>query len=78
MQTPLRDTPGRPHGHGADDLLGRVRAEFLEMPGLQVTCTEASRLLGIEPHACVAMLGHLAAEGFLRVSPRGSYVRATS
>ena len=33
-------------------VVSRVRAEFIEMPGLRLTLPQASRLWGLEPPAC--------------------------
>ena len=60
----------------ADALARRVRGAYLEMPGLQLTPSQAARLLGLEPGACAARLDRLIAEGFLQQSTRGHYVRA--
>jgi hypothetical protein len=59
----------------ADALACRVRGAYLEMPGLQLTSSQAARLLGLEPGACAVLLDRLMAEGFLRQSTRGRYVR---
>ena len=55
-------------------LARRVRAEYLEMPGLQLTADQAARLLGLEAGECARLLGALVAEGFLLQS-RGRYLR---
>jgi hypothetical protein len=58
-------------------LLDRVRGEYLEMPGLSVTVAQAARLWAVDDATGAAVLDALVAEGFLQVSRRGSYVRAT-
>ena len=58
-------------GHPSADLIHRVRAEFLEMPGLRVTATQAERLFGLSPHSWQRVLETLKAAGFLSVTPRG-------
>jgi hypothetical protein len=35
-----------------EHLAVRIRAEFLEMPGLRLTMTQAQRLWGLEPEIC--------------------------
>ena len=45
--------------------LGRVRDEFLEMPGMVMTGAQAARLFGLEPAACDAVLTDLVDSGFL-------------
>jgi len=56
-------------------LAGRIRGEFEEMPGLRLTPVQASKLFGISPEVCAAILAHLIEEGFLRLSSDGSYAR---
>ena len=45
-------------------LVDRVRGEFNEMPGLQLTMPQAARLLGIEPEACRSVIDQLVAAEF--------------
>lgn len=54
-------------------LLRRIRAEFFEMPGLQLTLWQACRLWGIDAQTCVRAIARLRAEGFLRRTPDGLY-----
>jgi len=57
------------------ELRGRIRAEYVEMPGLQLTLLQASRLFGADEGRCAGALGALARDGFL--ARRGNvYVRA--
>ena len=56
-------------------LVDRVRGEFNEMPGLQLTIPQAARLLGIEPEACRSVIVQLVASEFLRKRPGGTIVR---
>lgn len=58
-------------------LLDRVRGEYVEMPGLSVTAAQAARLWAVDGATCAALLEALVAEGFLKVSQRGTYVRVT-
>lgn len=60
-----------------DDVLTRLRAEFLEMPGLRLTCAQAQRLCGVEQTVCQMMLNSLVAAKFLGVSTDGRYARVT-
>ena len=46
-------------------LIGRARAEFVEMPGMQLTLQQAARLWGLDPATCDDILGVLAGSGFL-------------
>ena len=57
-------------------LVDRVRGEFNEMPGLQLTVPQAARLLGIPPEACHSVIDQLVASEFLRRTPTGTIVRA--
>jgi hypothetical protein len=58
----------------ADALMGRVRSEYREMPGLCLTVPQASRLWQIDPSNCERVLHALAAEGFLARTPAGAFV----
>jgi len=55
----------------------RLRAEFLEMPGLRLTVDQVHRLCGVESPMCLEVLEALVQEQFLCVKPDGSYARAT-
>ena len=58
-----------------EDLTRRVRAEYAEMPGLCVTLFQAQRLWGLDPQTCETVFMTLTARGFLRKTPKGSFVR---
>lgn len=55
----------------------RIYSEYLEMPGLGLTCAQAQRLWGLEADACVEALRVLIEAGFLRLTNSGQYVRLT-
>jgi hypothetical protein len=55
-------------------LVDRVRAEFREMPGMQLTPAQASRLLGIEPEACRSVIEALVTAAVLRRTSVGTIV----
>ena len=57
--------------------LQRLRAEFLEMPGLQLTADQIQRLCGIDSAICAVVLTALVDEHFLCVKPNGTYARTT-
>jgi hypothetical protein len=57
--------------------LERLRAEFLEMPGLRLTAPQVERLCGVDPTMCRALLDALVDAKFLRQSPDGVYTRVT-
>ena len=60
------------------DWLTIIRAEYAEVPGLQLTMPQARRLWGLDDQSCEALLSTLESEKFLRRTPRGAYVRADS
>ena len=42
-----------------EQIAERVRAEFLEMPGLQLTMPQAQRLWGLDPDTCAHVVALL-------------------
>jgi hypothetical protein len=60
------------------DALGRVKAEYLEMPGLCLTPRQAQRLWGLDREMCHALLGALVDAKFLNRTRDGAFVRAGS
>ena len=58
-------------------ILERLRAEFLEMPGLRLTAEQVHRLCGVEPAMCRAILDELVSERFLCTKSDGTYARLT-
>jgi len=56
-------------------IANRVRGEFLEMPGLQLTMAQAARLWGMDQAACRAVIDSLIEAAFLRWTPAGTIVR---
>ena len=61
-----------------DDLLRRVQAEFLEMPGLRLTRAQARRLWALDDTLCEAVLSALVDARFLVQSRNASFIRASS
>jgi len=59
------------------DLVERIRAEFLEMPGLSLTPQQIERLCGIEATVCRVVLDTLTRSKFLCERPDGRYARLT-
>jgi hypothetical protein len=53
----------------------RVRAEFVEMPGLELTLPQAVRLWGLGVDDCRHVLDSLTDAGFLKWTPRRTVVR---
>jgi DNA-binding IclR family transcriptional regulator len=60
-----------------DTVSHRIRAEYLEMPGMSLTIQQIARLCGIERSACHAVLDALVEAKFLAVKPDGTYARRT-
>jgi hypothetical protein len=60
----------------APTLFERVRGEFNEMPGLQLTIAQASRLWGMDQTACRRVIDALVDAAFLRWTPAGTVVRS--
>ncbi len=56
-------------------LVRRITAEFDDMPGLALTITQASRLLGVDQMACARILDGLRGDGVLRCTEHSAYVR---
>ncbi len=62
----------------ADGAETRLRAEFLEMPGLRLKLEQVQRLCGIERTMCQMVLDLLVDEKFLCVKSDGHYARLTT
>ena len=58
-----------------DEVLQRIRGEFVEMPGLRLTPAQARRLWGLERDVCDALLGALVDAKFLAQTRDGAFVR---
>jgi hypothetical protein len=58
-----------------DDLLERVRAEFIEQPGLRLTEAQAARLWSLDQSTCNQLLATLTDGAFLRRGVDGRYLR---
>jgi hypothetical protein len=61
-----------------DELIRRVRGEYLEMPGLALTLGQAQRMWNLHRGECERLLGDLVDAGFLACTPLGMFVRADS
>ena len=57
--------------------LERIRAEYLEMPGLKLKIEQVQRLWGIEQSMCTEVLDSLVKAKFLCLKADGTYVRLT-
>ena len=59
-----------------EDVLQRIRAEYLELPGLRLTIVQAQRLWGLDRAACDSTLTKLVEARFLIRTPDGAFVRS--
>ena len=66
---------GERHHRVREELVLRIRGEFVEMPGLSLTSVQAIKLFGISPDVCAGILSHLIEEGVLRLKSDGRYTR---
>jgi hypothetical protein len=58
-----------------DQARARIRAEYLEMPGMKLTVDQVRRLCGVGSDICEVVLDALVAERFLSVRSDGRYLR---
>ena len=63
------NTPAAPH------VLQRIRAEYLEMPGLSLRPEQVQRLCGVDSTLCQSVLEALVETGFLSRRADGAYGR---
>jgi hypothetical protein len=64
-----------PDARSTEEVLRRVRGEFLEMPGLRLTEAQARRLWGLDASSCEALLGALVDANFLFRTRDGAFMR---
>jgi hypothetical protein len=67
-----------PHSAPLAGLLQRIRDEYREMPELKLTKPQATRLFGVAPSVCAAVLRALVMENFLSRTGEGEFVRSTT
>jgi hypothetical protein len=60
-----------------EQLIARIRAEFLEMPGLHLTLAQARRLWHLDDAVCRAALDELVRAHFLAHHANGRYSRVS-
>lgn len=60
-----------------DELLQRIRGEFMEMPGLRLTTRQAQRLWALDNTTCRRALDRLVESGFLRCTDGVHFLRRT-
>ena len=58
-------------------VLERLRAEYLEMPGMKLSIEQVQRLCGIEQTMCELVLDALVKANFLCLKSDGTFVRLT-
>jgi hypothetical protein len=58
----------------SEDTVRRVRAEFLEMPGLKLTVSQAQRLWGVDRVTCEQVIDVLTESRFLARTRDGAVV----
>lgn len=58
-----------------DKLHRRIRAEYIESPGLKLTRRQAQRLWGMDRETCDRMLDQMVRTRFLRRRDDDTYVR---
>jgi hypothetical protein len=57
------------------EVIRRVQGEFLEMPGLRLTESQARRLWGLDEASCRALLTALVDSSFLFKTRDGAFMR---
>ena len=62
----------------AETLMARIRGEYREMPGLQLTFPQACRLWQLDAATCTVMLQTLIEEGFLLARQDGTFIALPS
>ena len=64
--------------HLSDRLLQRIKGEYLEMPGLSLTLSQAARLWALDHQTCENVLRGLVQTGFLVTTTGGTFVQAST
>jgi hypothetical protein len=59
------------------EVLERIRAEYLEMPGMRLKVEQVQRLCGVQGLICKVVLDWLVEAKFLCLKSDGSYARLT-
>jgi hypothetical protein len=63
---------------GLEHMLRRIQGEFLEMPGLQLTCRQAQRLWNLDALVCESLLAALVDVRFLVQTSDGLFTHSGS
>ena len=56
---------------------GRIRVEYLEMPGMRLTPAQVQRLFGVDAAICTRVLDDLVLAKFLHADDDGVYARGS-
>jgi hypothetical protein len=59
-----------------NDILQRVRGEFLEMPGLRLTAAQAQRLWNLDALVCESLLNAMVDARFLVRTADGAFTQS--
>lgn len=76
MRTAQRHDGRNPAMSNYQEAFHRIRAEYLEMPGLRLTAQQLHRLSGVDVVTCVTVLDDLVRAKFLQAAADGIYLRA--
>jgi hypothetical protein len=76
MQNAIESIPHQPAA-GIEQMLRRIQSEFLEMPGLRLTLSQAQRLWNLDDTVCEPVLAALVDVHFLVRTADGSFIRST-
>jgi hypothetical protein len=60
-----------------EQAFNRIRAEYVEMPGMRLTAEQVGRLSGVSVSVCRLVLDDLVRAGFLSLGANGTYTRST-
>ena len=61
----------------SEQMLQRICAEYVEMPGMRLSRKQAQRLWGLDEEACGQILEFLVKTGFLKLAGPDTYGRLT-
>jgi hypothetical protein len=61
----------------SEQVVQRIRAEYVEMPGLRLSRKQAQRLWGLDEETCGQILEFLVKTGFLKLAAGDTYGRLT-
>ena len=75
MPCQLAECRAEPSEALTSNAIERMRAEYVEMPGLSVTVPQAARLWGLSPPRSERLLSTLVDNGFLLCNREGLYRR---